>query len=94
MEEKYSYLEILKEKMNYETIDDVKENCCLNISTELDVYNFCFIDFETDEYLGVYITHNDLTERFMLISKKYIISISVVYQQDIDINEEKVDGYI
>ena len=45
MEEKYSYLEILKEKMNYETIDDVKENCCLNISTELDVYNFCFIDF-------------------------------------------------
>ena len=94
MEEKYSYLEILKEKMNYKTIDDVKENCCLNISTELDVYNFCFIDFETDEYLGVYITHNDFTERFMLISKKYIISISVVYQQDIDINEEKVDGYI
>lgn len=94
MSEEQSYLKILKKVMNYENLDDVKENCCLNIATETTNYNFCFIDFETEDYLGISVTHSDFTERFVLLVKKYIVSMSVVYQQDMELDSSNVDGYI
>ncbi|MBR6515632.1 MAG: hypothetical protein IKT40_02120 [Bacilli bacterium] len=87
------YMEILQKARNYETIEEVKD-CCVNILTEFVQYNFCFIEFETDDYLGVYYTHTDFTERFILIVKKYIVSVSVVYQQDMNIDKPNVSEYI
>ena len=88
-----SYMEILQKARNYKTIEEVKD-CCVNILTEFVQYNFYFIEFETDVYLGVYCTHTDFTERFILIVKKYIVSVSVVYQQDMNINKPNVSEYI
>ena len=88
-----SYMEILQKARNYKTIEEVKD-CCVNILTEFVQYNFCFIEFETDDYFGVYCTHTDFTERFILIVKKYIVSVSVVYQQDMNINKPNVSEYI
>ena len=83
---------MLKNQMGYENEEDVK-NCCVNIVTELMQYNLCFIDFENETHLGVYYTHEDFTERFVLLSKKYIVSISIVYEQDILIDVEDQSGY-
>lgn len=89
-----SYMEILQEVGEYETIEDVKD-CCVNILTEFIQYNFCFIDFETDTHLGIYYTHPiDFTERFILVAKKYIISISIVYQQDMNIDKPNVSEFL
>ena len=44
-----------------------------------------FIDFEDNDTLGVQYTSDDGTERFVVINKKCIIDIEVLYQQDIDI---------
>ena len=82
------FLEVLQKIGKYETIDDVKEYCCIHILTEFVQYNFCFIDFETDEFLGIYYTAEDFTEKFVLLSKKYIVSMSLVYQQDLNFSEE------
>ncbi len=90
-----NYMEMLQKAMNYETLDDVKD-CCINITTEIMQYNFSFIEFETDDHLGVYYTAEDFTERFILIKKKYIHSISIVYKQDMTIDNNKLNdsGYI
>ena len=86
------YTELIKEIKDYESIEEVKD-CCINILTEFMQYNFCFIDFETENHLGIYCTNSDFTERFVLISKKYIVSISFVYQQDIDFEIPNVSQY-
>lgn len=52
-------------------------------------YPFAFIDFEEDDTLGVNYTSEDGTERFVVINKKYIVDIEVLYQQDIDIIAEE-----
>ncbi len=88
------YLEILKKIGNYEDIEEVKESCCVNILTEFTQYNFCFIDFETEDFLGIYCTNEDFTERFVLIKKEYIVSISLVYQQDIMQEIPNVSEYV
>ena len=88
------YLEILKKINDYNTIEEVKEFCCVNIQTEFTQYNFCFIDFETDKFLGIYYTCTDFTERFVLLKKKYIVSISLVYQQDIEKEIPNVSEYV
>lgn len=88
------YLEILKETSDYDTIEEVKESCCVNILTEFTQYNFCFIGFETEDFLGIYYTSSDFTERFVLIKKKYIVSISFVYQQDIVQETPNVNEYV
>ena len=44
-----------------------------------------FIDLEENDTLGVNYTSDDGTERFVVINKKCIIDIEVLYQQDIDI---------
>lgn len=48
-------------------------------------YPLAFIDFEENDTLGVNYTSGDGTERFVVINKKCIIDIEVLYQQDIDI---------
>ena len=47
-------------------------------------YPLAFIDFEEDDTLGVNYTSDDGTERFVVINKKCIIDIEVLYRQDID----------
>ena len=68
------------------------EYICLNITTAIDLYPLCFIDYEDQEKLAVYITGEDGRERYMIIYKTQIIAIQVVYEQDINItNETKED---
>ena len=58
-------------------------------------YPFAFIDYEEDNILGVNYTSKDGTERFVVINKKYIVDIEVLYEQDINIvidNEEIVES--
>lgn len=58
-------------------------------------YPFAFIDYEEDNILGVNYTSEDGTERFVVINKKYIVDIEVLYEQDINIvidNEEIVES--
>lgn len=86
------YCKMLQEGEGFSSLEEVKD-CCVNILTEFVQYNFCFIEFETKDHLGVYCTHSDLTERFVLISKKYIVSVSIVYQQDIVIDEPNMNEY-
>lgn len=58
-------------------------------------YPFAFIDYEEDNILGVNYTSEDGTERFVVINKKYIVDIEVLYEQDINVvvdNEEIVES--
>lgn len=80
-EHKSTYREIIKKGMNYS--DEDLEEACVTITTTDYVYPFAFIDFETDEYLGVNYTTEDFTEKFIVLNKKYIISVAIVYQNDI-----------
>ena len=56
----------------------------LIINTVDTSYPLAFIDFEENDTLGVNYTSDDGTERFVVINKKCIINIEVLYQQDID----------
>lgn len=48
-------------------------------------YPLAFIDYETDDTLGVNYTADDGTERFVVINKKYVIDVAIMYEGDIDI---------
>ena len=61
------------------------KHICLNITTVTDLFNLCFIEYEDEEKIGVYITHEDGRERFMILYKQHIISLQVVYEQDIQL---------
>ena len=74
------YSEILKKSMNLESIKDL----CIRIELKEMVYPLSFIFYENHKYLVVDSTAEDGTERKVVIPKSEIISISVVYQQDID----------
>lgn len=92
IEETWSYCKMLQEVMNFDSIEDL-ENCCVNILTEFSQYNFCFIEFETNTHLGIFVTCEDMKERFMLIDKKYIVSISIVYKDDLEFNDDDTITY-
>lgn len=67
---------------------------CVSIDCRDIVYPFCFIRSETDKYLVVDSTRDDGTEGIVVIPKNNILSVSVVYQQDMDkifVEEEKKD---
>ena len=64
-------------------LDDIKDLCVRVDLREL-VYPLCFIHSETLKHLVVYSTGDDGNERIVIIPKCEIISVSVVYQQDID----------
>lgn len=61
------------------------EHICLNITTITDIFHLCFIEYEDHEKIGCYITGTDGKERFLIINKDQIVSIQVVYENDINI---------
>ena len=87
--EEESLSELLQKAESHKSLDEL----CVNIFTTTDQYNLCFIEFETKNHLGVYCTHSDGTERFVLLTKKYITSISIVYQQDINVDIPNVSEF-
>lgn len=70
-------------KCEKDNIGDV----CLNIFTEQENYPLSFIEFETRDFLGINYTDIDFTERFVILNKKYIVSMGIVYRDDIIIEE-------
>ena len=67
------------------------EHICLNITTITDIFNLCFIEYEDEDKLGVYITGDDGRERYLIINKTQIVSLQVVYEQDIKLNNHHND---
>lgn len=65
------------------------EDIPLIINTVDVSYPFAYIDYEEDDVLGVNYTSEDGTERFVVINKKYIVDIEVLYEQDIEIIIDK-----
>lgn len=63
-------------------------NICLNIETENMVYPLAFIEFEDEDFIGINYTEDDFTERFVVLNKKYVISMAMVYANEI-YGEEK-----
>lgn len=84
------YREALKRGMGYKE-SEIKD-ACVNILTETDEYPLSFIEFETRDYLGIKTTREDFTEGFVVLNKKYIVSISIVYQNDIVIQTEEEEN--
>ena len=66
-------------------LDIDKKFICVNISTVIADYNLCFIEYEDENVLGVYITGKDGKERYLIIYKEAIVSIQVVYEGDIPV---------
>ena len=67
------------------------KHICLNITTVTDLFNLCFIEYEDNEKIGVYITGEDGHERFLIINKEHIVALQVIYEQDIQLqtNEDE-----
>ncbi len=63
-------------------------NICLNIETENMVYPLAFIEFEDEDFIGINYTEDDFTERFVVLNKKYVISMAMVYNDEIFGEEE------
>lgn len=81
------YREAIKRGMGY-TESQLKD-ACVNILTEHEEYLLSYIEFETRDLLGIKTTRQDFTEGFVILNKKYISSISIVYQNDIIFNIEE-----
>lgn len=81
------YREAIKRGMGYKE-SDLKE-CCVNILTETDEYPLSFIEFETRDLMGIKTTRSDFTEGFVVLNKKYITSIAIVYAGDIVLEEKE-----
>lgn len=79
------YVEQIMKGMKCEK-EDV-QNICVTITTENEVYELSFIEFETRDFLGINSTRKDFTEGFVILNKKYIVSMAVVYQQDIVLDD-------
>ena len=67
------------------TLEIDPKNICLNITTITDIYNLCFIEYEDTNKLGVYLTGEDGRERYLILNKTHIVSLQVVYEQDIQL---------
>lgn len=74
------YRDALKRGEGY--TDSELKDVCVSITTPDIIYNLAFIEFETQDFLGIRVTRPDFTEGFVVLNKDYIISISVVYQGD------------
>ena len=73
------------------TLELDPKHICLNITTITDIYNLCFIEYEDEDKLGVYITGDDGRERYLIINKAQIVSLQVVYEQDLKLTIEPDD---
>ena len=87
--ENYSSLIRLIQKVDESELSEV----CVIIRTTDAVYPFAFIEFEDEENLGVYYTAEDFSERFIILNKKYITSVGIMYQQDLVIEKEDLFMY-
>lgn len=66
------------------TVQDIP----LIINTVDASYPLAFIDYEEDSVLGINYTVEDGTERFVVLNKKYVVDIEVLYEQDINISTD------
>lgn len=86
------YREFIKNVMGYD--DSEMEDACVNILTTTDEYPLSFIEFETKDYLVIKTTRPDLTEGLVVLNKRYVTSVAMVYQDDIeldlDVKEENI----
>lgn len=57
---------------------------CVSVDLGEMVYPYCFIRSESLKYLVVDSTGDDGCERVVVIPKDRVLSVNVVYQQDID----------
>ena len=73
------------------TLELDPKHICLNITTITDIYNLCFIEYEDEDKLGVYITGDDGRERYLIINKAQIVSLQVVYEQDLKFTTDNED---
>lgn len=48
-------------------------------------YPLAFIDYEESDLLGINYTVEDGTEHFVVINKKHIVDVQILYEQDISI---------
>ena len=74
-----------------------KKDCsevCVTITTETEVYPLSFIEFETRDFLGINYTDTDFREKFVVLNKKYIVSIAIVYRDDIVLDDSSDDNDI
>ena len=83
------YTDILKKVMNLDNIEDV----CVKIDP------LTYISYEDFKYLVVDSVGDDEIKRKVIIPKSEIESVSIVYQEDIDLmfendNDEEKDMYI
>lgn len=77
--ENYSSLIRLIRGVSESELSDV----CISVVTTDAIYPFSFIEYEDEENLGIYYTAEDFSEKFIVINKQYIISVGIVYQQDL-----------
>ena len=80
IDEEKNISELLKQAMNIDDITDL----CINIELSDNIVPFCFIRSETPTYLIVDATDDNGLEKVVIIAKKEIVTVAVVYQQDID----------
>ena len=65
------------------------EQICTNITTITDIYPLYFIEYEDHEKIAGYLTGEDGRERYLIINKEQIVSLQVIYEQDIEIQLQK-----
>lgn len=80
IEKEEMYTDILKKIMDIDNID----NLCVSITSKDIVYPFSFIYSESKDYLVIDNTGEDGLERKIIIPKSEIVSITIVYEQDIN----------
>lgn len=76
-----NYTEMLAKVMDIST--EEVAHLCVCITTLDMIYALSFIEEEDDDYVGVYYTTSDGKEKFVILNKEQIMSIEVVYEQDI-----------
>ena len=84
------YREAIKRGMGYNDSD--LKDACVNILTTTTEYPLSFIEFETKDLIGISTTRSDFTEGFIVLNKEYVVSISIVYENDIVIDTDKKEN--
>ena len=74
------YTKMLEKVM--EPDNNVSDLCVCIVSLDT-IYALSFIEFETDNLMGVYYTTEDNIEKFVVLNKEHITSVEIVYEQDI-----------
>ena len=64
-------------------MDDISE-LCVSVDCRDIVFPLCFIRSENLKYLVLDSTAEDGTEKVVIVPKSNVLSVNVVYQQDID----------